>query len=68
VFAIDKRVWDRRPCCSGTLFMVAVDKDGRPLAIPQLVPATDEARCDWGDARAIHQQMLSRRARRKEQA
>ena len=66
VFAIDKRVWDRRLCCTGTVFMVAVDKDGRPLPIPQLEPSTDEARRDWDDARRIHEQMLSRRARRKE--
>ncbi|NTV75038.1 MAG: hypothetical protein HGA66_12635, partial [Holophaga sp.] len=43
VFAIDKKIWDRRQCCTGTLFMVAVDKDGRPLPIPQLEPSTDEA-------------------------
>ena len=66
VFAIDKRVWDRRLCCQGTLFMVAVDEHGRPLPIPQLEPSTDEARRDWNDARRIHEQMLSRRARRKE--
>jgi len=66
VLAIDKLTWDRRLCCTGTLFMVAVDKDGRPLAIPQLEPTTDEERRDWDDARAIHEQMLSRRARRKE--
>jgi acyl-CoA hydrolase len=67
VFAIDKRVWDRRLCCAGTVFMVAVDKDGRPLAIPQLEPTTDEARRAWADARAIHEAMLGRRARRKDE-
>ncbi len=66
VYAIDKRVWDRRQCCAGTLFMVAVGPDGRPLAIPQLGPQTEEGRRDWDDARRIHEQMLSRRARRKE--
>jgi acyl-CoA hydrolase len=66
VYAIDKRAWDRRPCCSGTLFMVATGRDGRPLAIPQLEPRTDEERRAWADARAIHEAMLGRRARREE--
>jgi acyl-CoA hydrolase len=64
VFAIDKRAWDRRQCCTGTVFMVAVGPDGRPLSIPQLVPATDEAKREWDDARRIHEAMLIRRARR----
>lgn len=66
VYAIDKRAWDRRPCCTGTLFMVAVGKDGRPLAIPQLEPRTEDERRAWADARAIHEAMLGRRARRKQ--
>jgi acyl-CoA hydrolase len=66
VFAIDKRVWERRPCCAGTLFMVATDKNGRPLAIPQLEPRTEDERRAWADARAIHEAMLGRRARRKQ--
>lgn len=67
VFAIDKRIWDRRRCCEGTLFMVATGGDGRPLAIPQLVPQTDDERRAWADARAIHEAMLGRRARRKKE-
>jgi acyl-CoA hydrolase len=66
VFAIDKRVWDRRQCCTGTVFMVAVGPDGKPLSIPQLEPPTDEARREWNDARNIHEAMLRRRKRRKE--
>lgn len=64
VFAIDKQVWDRRQCCEGTVFMVAVGEDGRPLSIPRLVPATEEAKREWDDARLIHEDMLRRRARR----
>jgi len=66
VFAIDKDVWDRRQCCAGSGFMVAVGEDGKPLSIPQLQPSTTEARREWDDARHIHEEMLSRRARRKE--
>jgi acyl-CoA hydrolase len=67
VYAIDKRVWDRRQCCAGTLFMVATGSDGRPLPIPQLVPRKDEERRAWADARAIHEVMLGRRARRQDE-
>jgi len=67
VFAIDKRAWDRRPCCTGTLFMVAMGRDGKMLPIPQLEPRTEEERRAWADARAIHEAMLGRRARRRQE-
>jgi len=61
VFAIDKSKWDRRQCCQGSLFMVAVGPEGRPLPIPQFEPDTDQARKEWAEAQAIHRQMLARR-------
>ena len=67
VFAIDKAQWDKRQCCAGTLFMVAVGPDGKPRAIPQFSPADDCARKAWAEAEAIHKQMLERRHQKKKQ-
>lgn len=63
VFAIDKRTWERRPCCKGTLFMVAMDRDGRTLEIPPLTPSGAEAKREWDDAHRIHEAMLERKKR-----
>lgn len=64
VFAIDKADWERRPCCEGVLFMVAVGPDGRPRPVPGFAPADDAARERFVEAETIHKQMLSRRRAR----
>jgi acyl-CoA hydrolase len=58
VFAIDKGSWARRPCCHGTIFMVAMGADGKPHPVPQLSPDGAEARAAWDAAQEIHQRML----------
>jgi acyl-CoA hydrolase len=57
VHAIEMTRWDRRPCCEGTLFMVAIGPDGRPTTIPALTPVTDEERQSWDEAKALHERL-----------
>jgi len=61
VFALDKAHWDRRPCCVGTVFMVAIDADSKPQRVPSFEPSTDEEKKDWDKTRAIHRRMLENR-------
>ncbi len=61
VFALDKAHWDRRPCCVGTVFMVAIDADSKPQRVPSFEPSTDEEKKDWEETRAIHRRMLEHR-------
>jgi acyl-CoA hydrolase len=61
VFAIEKHAWKRRPCCKGTIFMVAMDRDGRMLDIPPFKPVGAQAKRDWDDAHRIHEAMLERK-------
>ncbi|MCP4603759.1 MAG: acyl-CoA thioesterase [Proteobacteria bacterium] len=61
VFAHDKSSWERRPCCVGTLFMVAIGADSKPLSIPMFEPKTDNEKKEWGEAQKIHQRMLKRK-------
>ncbi len=61
VFAVDKMNWHRRPCCRGTVFMVAMGPDGTILTVPQFEPATDEEKQMWDDVEAIHRTMVARR-------
>ena len=34
VSALDKTSWERRTCCHGLVFMVAMSPDGEPLPVP----------------------------------
>jgi acyl-CoA hydrolase len=63
VFAIDKASWNRRPCCQGTIFMVAMGADGQPIPVPRLEPASDEQQAAWNEARVIHERMLTAKRR-----
>jgi acyl-CoA hydrolase len=64
VLGSDKEHWERRTCCEGVLFMVAIDGDGRPQPVPQLTPDSDEAQSDWDEVQAVHRDMLARKKRR----
>ncbi len=61
VFALDKAKWDRRPCCVGTVFMVAIDANSKPHPVPSFEPSTEKEKRDWDETRAIHQRMLEHR-------
>ena len=60
VYAIEMTLWDRRPCCEGTLFMVGIGADGKPTAIPTLTPVTDEDKRLWDEAKSLHDRMLGK--------
>ena len=61
VFAIDKTRWDRRQCCEGILFMVAIGPDNSVQPIPQLVPNTEADQEAWDEAHAIHMRFTKRK-------
>lgn len=63
VLGSDKALWERRVCCEGVLFMVAIDEAGRPQPIPQLTPDSDAAQNAWDEVQAIHRAMLARKKR-----
>jgi len=46
---------------SAYLVYVAIDDDGKPCAVPALMPETDEERRRWGEARERQTQRLSQR-------
>lgn len=52
---------DWRRCTSGLFTMVAVDGDGVPQPVPQLVPRTDAERAEWDAAREVRELARSRR-------
>ncbi len=52
----------RRKCCDAYLTFVALDRDGRPTAVPPLVAGTDEERRREGDARVRRESRLALRA------
>ena len=61
VFSLDKTAWERRPCCTGTIFMVAIDSDSKLLEVPELKPRTETDRAEWDEAMAIHKRMIRKR-------
>lgn len=44
VLTEDPRSGEQRRCCDAFLTFVAIGEDGRPVAVPPLLPATDEER------------------------
>ena len=63
VFAIDKTQWDRCLCCRGSIFMVAKGREGKKVEIPQLEPHGQAEKTMWKEAHAIHQRMLTSKAK-----
>lgn len=61
VFAVDKVTWQKRKCCEGMLFLVAVGPENAAGPIPRLVPGDDDEQKAWDAAAAIHHQMLQRK-------
>lgn len=61
VYAVDKSKWERRPCCMGMLFMVAIGDDGKPARVPAFEPGDEEEKKDWDEAHAIHRGMIERK-------
>ena len=61
VFGMDKTSWERRECCEGLLFMVAVGPDGRAVSVPRFEPQDDEEQRAFDDAATVHRRMRGRR-------
>src|SRR6476469_2394888 len=47
IYAEHARIGDRRVCTTGYFSMVAVDAQGQPTPVPQLLLEDDEARAEW---------------------
>jgi len=62
VSAMDKTRWQRRPCCEGLVFMVAVGPDGRPLPVPCFEPTDDDQKMEWERAAEVHRRRLEARS------
>jgi acyl-CoA hydrolase len=54
VSALDKTSWDRRSCCHGLVFMVAMGADGEPLPVPAFEPESETERQEWAEAAEAH--------------
>jgi len=62
VLTEDPRTGARRKCCDAYLTFVALDRDGRPTAVPPLLATTEEERRREGDARVRREARLALRA------
>ncbi len=65
VFAVDKTAWERKRCCEGLIFMVALGPKGALRTIPRLTPRTAEEKRAWAEAERIHRQMTRGRKGRR---
>lgn len=61
VFGMDKTSWERRDCCEGLMFMVAVGPDGRAVSVPRFEPQNDEEQRDFDQAAGVHRRMRGRK-------
>jgi len=59
VYSEDGETGNRIHCLSGYFTFVAVDKNGRPIEVPQLKPETDEERRRYEEGAARREQRLS---------
>jgi acyl-CoA hydrolase len=62
VLTEDPRTGARRKCCDAFLTFVALDRDGRPTAVPPLLATSDEERRREQDARVRRESRLALRA------
>ena len=54
---LSRSEWEGEEICSGFFFMVAVDSEMRPDAIPQFTPSTDEEKELWNQANKAREAM-----------
>jgi len=66
VSSLEKTRWERRPCCGGIMFMVAIGPDGSPRSVPPLEPASEADRVLWEEAAGVHRRRLERRPPRRD--
>lgn len=61
VYAEHALVGDRRLCTTGYFSLVAVDGQGRPVAVPQLALANEQAQAEWRQGEEIRRVIDARR-------
>jgi len=61
VFGMDKSSWERRDCCEGLMFMVAVGPDGRAVSVPRFEPQNDQEQREFDNAATVHRRMRGRK-------
>ena len=61
-WAMNKSDWTKTEICEGYFFMVAIDSMMRPIPIPQFTPETDQEKVDWESAKAIRDNMVSKKS------
>jgi len=62
IYAEHPTIGDRRVCTTGYFSMVAVDAQGRPIPVPQLLLEDDQARAEWAVGEEIRRVIDPRRA------
>lgn len=65
-YTMSKATWEKNIICEGYFFFVAIDSMMRPIPIPQFSPTTDDEQEEWEKAKAIRENMLAQKAKRKE--
>ena len=65
-YTMSKATWEKNIICEGYFFFVAIDSMMRPIPIPQFSPSTDNEQEEWAKAKAIRENMLAQKAKRKE--
>jgi acyl-CoA hydrolase len=63
IYAEHPLIGDRRVCTTGYFSMVAVDAQGQPVAVPQLLLEDDQARTEWAVGEEIRRVIDARRKR-----
>lgn len=65
-YTMSKATWEKKVICEGYFFFVAIDSMMRPIPVPQFTPSDAAEQAEWDKARTIRENMLARKAERKE--
>ena len=65
-YTMSKATWEKKVICEGYFFFVAIDSMMRPIPVPQFTPSDAAEHAEWDKARTIRENMLARKAERKE--
>ncbi|HEU4328981.1 MAG TPA: acyl-CoA thioesterase [Roseiflexaceae bacterium] len=63
IYAEHPLVGDRRLCTTGYFSMVAIDSEGRPTPVPELLLEDDSARAEWATGEEIRRVIAARRGK-----
>jgi len=65
-YTMSKATWEKSIICEGYFFFVAIDSMMRPIPVPQFSPSNEDEQEEWEKAKAIRENMLAQKAKRKE--